>query len=250
MTLASDLRAGLSPLVDLVYPPRCPLCGVAIAAHGGLCSECWSALEAPPEPGCSACGRPMTGSDATDGKCWQCSEEMPRHCGVIAPTIYNDASRDLLLRFKHGGKITLAKLMARMMAGRLNEAKPGEGPLLIPVPLHRSRLWTRGYNQAALLASELAKLGKGELRVDALERAKRTPSLGGLGREARQKALDRAIVVRPGHISAIRGRDVLLVDDVYTSGATSGVCTAALLDGGARSVTIVCFAQVIDGRSV
>lgn len=118
-------------------------------------------------------------------------------------------------------------------------------PLLIPVPLHRWRLWGRGYNQAALLARELARHGKGELLVDGLIRHKRTPSLGGLGQHERRKALEGAIMVRKGRIGRIAGRHVLLVDDVLTSGATSEACVAALLSAGAESVKIACFARVV-----
>ena len=117
-------------------------------------------------------------------------------------------------------------------------------PLLVPVPLHRWRLWQRGFNQAALLAGELAKVGKGEVLVDGLLRRKRTPSLGGLGREARERALAGAIIVHPRRRTRIAGREVVLVDDVFTSGATSRACVAALAEAGARSVSVACFARV------
>lgn len=110
---------------------------------------------------------------------------------VHAATIYNEASRRLVLDCKHGRRIALARLLARLIAARLTgPAHDGAAPLLVPVPvpLHRWRLWQRGFNQAALLAGELARLGKGEAVVDGLIRRKRTPSLGGLGREARERA--------------------------------------------------------------
>lgn len=214
-----EIKAGLSPLVDLIYPPRCPVCGVSIARQGGLCIDCWSNIETPPE----------------------------HHDGVVAATVYNDASRQLILNFKHGGKISLAGLLGQMMAQRLPDADSEHTPLLVPVPLHRFRLWERGYNQAAMLARELAKHGKGELCIDALLRRKRTPSLGGLGREARRQALEGAIAVRPSKQSQVVGRDIALIDDVFTSGATSLACTAALMEAGALSVQTVCFARVVEG---
>ncbi|MEL6737799.1 MAG: ComF family protein [Pseudomonadota bacterium] len=222
MSLATHIAAGLQPVVDLVYPPRCPLCGVAIANHGGLCIDCWSELETPEQSGGGEGGQ----------------------TAVIAPTLYNTASRQLVLNFKHGAKVTLAGLMGQMMAGLLPDAAGKDASLLVPVPLHRLRLWERGFNQSALLARELAKRGKGELCVDALTRPKRTPSLGGLGRKAREEALKDAIAVRSSRRARIKGRDVLLIDDVYTSGATSSACTRALVEAGARSVRIVCFAKV------
>ena len=220
MKLASEIRTGLSPLVDLVYPPRCPACGVAVAEHGGLCVDCWSLLEAPAEP-----------ADTSD---------------IVAPWVYNDTSRALLLDFKHGGKTSLAKLMARMMATKLESHEAGAGPLLVPVPLHRLRLWERGYNQAALLARELARLGKGELCVDALVRDKRTPSLGGLSRDQRREALKGAIRANQHRLPTLSGREVVLIYDVYTSGATSSACVGALRGAGGSKVTVACFARVID----
>lgn len=220
--LTKEMKHGLSPIVDLVYPPRCPMCGVAVANHGALCVDCWSLLE-------------FAGEEVDVGE-----------AEVLAATIYNDASRQLILAFKHGGKIALAPLLARLMASKLPDAC--ELPaLLIPVPLHRLRLWRRGYNQAGLLARELAKMGKGELLVDGLERCKQTPSLGGLGRQEREKALAGAIRVRNGAQSRIAGQHVVLVDDVLTSGATSEACVTALAKAGAASVRIACFAKVEGG---
>jgi len=246
MGVGSQITEGLRPVVDLVYPPRCPLCGDAIAAQGALCISCWSELEIPGEPACNLCQRPMGASVRTRSTCFPCAAEAPLHSGIVAATIYNDTSRKLILTFKHGKKLALAPLLGRLMAIRLTRPA-GELPLLVPVPLHRWRIWQRGFNQAALLAREIARHGKGELAIDALERHRRTPSLGGLGREARERALSGAIRVRGAHTERIAGRDVLLVDDVLTSGATSKACTTALLDAGASSVRIVCFARVADG---
>ena len=250
MGWGSQLAEGLKPVVDLIYPPRCPLCGTALAAQGGLCADCWAELEVPGEPACKSCQRPMSDiALAGSEDCAACIAEPPLHSGVTAASVYNDASRRLMLSFKHGGKISLAPLLAKLIAARL-PPDDSDPPLLIPVPLHRWRIWQRGYNQSALLARRLEKLGKGELLVDGLIRNKRTPSLGGLGREEREMALSNAIRAKQSAIAKINGRDVILIDDVLTSGATSNACTQALLDAGAASVRIACFARVIDGRGM
>lgn len=228
MAVVAHLARNMKPLVDLLYPPRCPLCGAALAEQDGLCADCWSLLDIP-ESG-SAQTMPLAGGGAIP---------------VFAATLYNDASRRLVLDYKHGARITHARLLARLIAARLPDPVAGRAPpLLVPVPLHRWRLWSRGFNQAALLAGELARMGKGEVLVDALLRARRTPSLGGLGRDARDRALAGAIRANPRRAHAITGRDVVLVDDVFTSGATARSCGAVLAQAGARSVAVACFAQV------
>jgi ComF family protein len=220
------LASPFAPVVDIVYPPRCPSCGVAIARQAGLCSDCWSTLEVPAPGIVAGLGVP-----------------------VYAATYYGDTSRGLVLAYKHGGRIALARLMARLIAARLPERADGAPPpLLVPVPLHRWRLWHRGFNQAALLARELARLGKGEVAVAALVRHRRTPNLGGLGREGREQALRGAIRINRGQAARLSGRDIILVDDVLTSGATSRACLAALGESQPASIAVACFARVDEGH--
>lgn len=164
---------------------------------------------------------------------------------VYAATYYNDTSRKLVLAYKHGGRLALSRLLARLMAAQMPEPDPNRTPpVLVPVPLHRWRLWQRGFNQAALLARELERLGKGKAVVGALVRHKRTPNLGGLGREARERVLTGAIKLGPSQTQRLAGRDVVLVDDVLTSGATSRACIAAIAAAAPASITVSCFARV------
>lgn len=239
-----QVPAALAPIVDLVFPPRCPLCGEALASQGGLCVDCWSDLAIPGEPCCGSCQRPF-GEGAPDGMvCAPCLASPPAHDGIAAATLYTDGSRRLVLAFKHGRRIALAPLLARLIAAKL----PLVGPdwLIVPVPLHRWRLWRRGFNQSALLGREIAKSTGAALLVDGLVRRKATPMLGGLGRAARMRALSGAIAINPARAARIKGKQILLVDDVLTSGSTSETCVKALKRAGAAKVQIACFARVLD----
>lgn len=144
----------------------------------------------------------------------------------------------LAIRLKHGGRIALAKTMARAM---LRVLPPGD--VLIPVPLHRMRIWSRGFNQAALIAKAVGRLAGMPCDHHALERGRATRLLRGLGRRARARTVAGVFRATPN----VAGKRVILVDDVYTTGATAGACTRALLKAGASSVTILCWARVLPG---
>lgn len=235
----------LAPVVDLIFPPRCPLCGGGLAEQSGLCSSCWAELAIPGEPACATCQRPFSAGIVDGSICAPCLANPPRHDGIAAGTLYNPASRKLVLAFKHGHRIALAPMLARFIAGRLPEAV-GPDWLVIPVPLHRWRLWRRGFNQAGLLARELARARGATLLVDGLIRRKQTPPLGGLGRKARARTLSGAITLNPRRAARIKGARIVLVDDVLTSGATTDACVSALKRAGAEAVVIACFARVLD----
>ena len=240
--------AAFTPLVDLVFPPRCPLCGDALGEQGGLCTACWSKLVIPGEPACALCQRPLGDAfgvgDSDTITCAPCLATPPRHDGIAAATLYNPASRDLVLAFKHGRRVALATLLGRLIEARVRTLD-GEW-LVVPVPLHRWRLWRRGFNQSALLAHTVATAPERRLAVDALIRTRATPSLGGLGRQERARVLRGSIAVNPAWKARLRDAQVLLVDDVMTSGATSDACIRALRRAGATRVRIACFARVLD----
>jgi ComF family protein len=166
----------------------------------------------------------------------------PDHDGVRAAVAYGNVARTVVLRLKHGRRIALARFIGAIMARKLD---PKPGALLVPVPLHRWRIWVRGFNQSLALAKEIAARTGFEIRGNALIRRKRTPVLGGLGAAQRAKAVSGAFAVNPGVRDMVRGKAIVLVDDVYTSGATANACARALKRAGASSVIVLCWARVL-----
>lgn len=154
---------------------------------------------------------------------------------------YGDVARTVALRLKYGGRTAFAETVGRQMARLL----PDDADLLVPVPLHRWRLWSRGFNQAALIARALTQARGIANDPLLLRRVKATPPLRAMGAKARARAVAGVFrVVDP--TARLRGKAVVLVDDIYTSGATTDGCTAALLRAGAAKVTILCWARVLD----
>ncbi|MFM7028809.1 MAG: ComF family protein [Chakrabartia sp.] len=152
-------------------------------------------------------------------------------------------ARDLVLRLKYGRQPGLARVMARLMT-RLAQLYPEA--MLVPVPLHRWRLWSRGFNQSLLIARAVAARTGQEVLPDVLRRHRRTRPLGPLGRAARALEVRRAFAVDPQRAPQFRARDLFLVDDVFTSGATADACVAALKSAGAGKVRVLVWARVLD----
>jgi ComF family protein len=206
-----------------------------------FCASCFAALRFLGPPWCAACNLPFAYDRGAGALCGDCLARPPRHAGVYAAVAYGEIARHVALRLKYGGRIALAETVARPMARWM----PARADLLVPVPLHRWRIWSRGFNQAALIAQALSRASGVPTDLTALTRIKPTPVLRGLGARARARAVAGAFRVDPVARDRLRGKVVVLVDDVHTSGATSDGCTRALLRAGAASVTVLCWARVI-----
>lgn len=233
----------LSPLVDLVLPPRCPGCGAMVEGDLQFCTDCWNALRFITDPACTACGKPFADGRNDDLTCAECLGNPPQHDGIKAAVIYDDLSRSIVLKLKHGGKIGLARLVARHLQRHLPTDR--QDVVLVPVPLHRWRLWQRGFNQSILIARSLAAPHRLPVETDVLRRIRATPPLKGKTRKQRSAAIRGVFDIPRERRTRIAGKHVLLVDDVYTTGATTRACVRLLKQAGAARVTIFCWARVL-----
>jgi ComF family protein len=223
------VRAALGALVDLVWPPRCAACGGGVSAEP-FCPTCAEAVD-PVPAGCARCGQP-----GPDPLCGACRASPPAFDAVRAGGLFGGPLADAVHAFKYGGRSALARPLGAWLAAR---APLPPGALVVSVPLARGRRIERGYDQAALLAGALARAAGGRLGPAVLRRVRETPPQVGRGREERARNVAGAFEAT----EAVAGRDVVLVDDVVTTGATADAAAAALRRAGARSVVVVALAR-------
>ena len=219
-------------------------------APGKLCPDCFRATGFITAPCCAVCGVPFSAAPqgGADGLCPSCESAPPDYNRARAALRYDAGARRLILLFKHGDRVEIATALAPVMA-RAGAVLLRGADLLVPVPLHRWRLFRRRYNQAALLAQALGRITARPVLPDALIRTRPTAALGGKGVEDRRAEVAGAFAVRPRRVERIAGRRVLLVDDVMTSGATADACARALKAAGATGVDVLAAARVPDPRT-
>jgi ComF family protein len=220
-------------------------CRARVAEPHSLCASCWSAISFIEGALCARCGMPFDIDPGGETVCGPCHAKPHDFDRARALFRYDDASKRLILSFKHGDRLDQAPAFARWL-DRVGRVLLSEADLIVPVPLHRWRLWKRRYNQAAILAGRLARLTARAHDPLVLERKRPTRSQGEMpSAKARRRNVLGAFRVPPGKAAAVRGRNIVLVDDVFTTGATLDACARALKRAGAARVDAVTMARVV-----
>jgi ComF family protein len=231
---------------DIALPPQCLSCAVPIAEHGSLCARCWSRLRLIERPYCERLGTPFSFDHGDGAVSPEAMADPPPFDRCRAVSIYDDVSRRLVHGLKYRDRLDLAAWMAEWMRRAGSELVAG-ADVVVPVPLHRRRLWWRRYNQAVLLAVHVAAVAEKPLATDALTRVRATAQQVGLTPDQRDRNVRGAFSAASAARNALAGKRVLLVDDVYTTGATVKAASRALLRAGAAAVDVLVFARVVPG---
>jgi ComF family protein len=238
-----------STTLDLLLPPHCVSCETLVDQPGRLCPGCFRKTGFVTEPCCACCGVPFAtvAQGGADRLCPTCQARPPEFGRARAALRYDAHARRLILPFKHADRTDMAAALAPLMA-RAGAALLRDAELLVPVPLHRSRLFHRRYNQAALLARALARLSGIAALPDAMLRVRPTAPLGERTAAERHAEVAEAFAVRPSRMAHVAARRIVLVDDVMTSGATANACAVTLKEAGAAGVDVLVAARVPDPR--
>ncbi|MGB9151528.1 MAG: ComF family protein [Alphaproteobacteria bacterium] len=229
--------------LDLLLPPLCLICDDPVGGAATLCPACWKQIQFIAAPLCECCGAPFDIPAGAGMLCGSCLTVRPRYQSARAAMLYDDASRKLVLGFKYGDRTYAAQALAVWMHRAACDFI-AQADALLPVPLHRTRLFRRRYNQSSLLAQQVAALAQKPFLPDALRRIRATPTQGQRKRKERQENVRGAFAVLPRYAPSIEGKTLVLVDDVLTTGATVEECTRVLLEAGAKQVHVLTLSRV------
>jgi len=233
----------VKPVLDYALPPRCPGCGDIVSDPMAFCASCWQSIEFIGEPQCGICGVELPAQlPGAEIRCGACLAEPPPFERARAVMRYGEVGRTIAHRLKYSRRVSLARVMAAQMQ-RLLEIAPDKPAVLVPVPLHRWRIWSRGFNQAALIGRELSRRTGIPLETGLLRRTVNTPPLHSLSPRARRQTVRSAFALATNAKDRLAGRMVILIDDIWTTGSTASACTRVLKAGGAARVEILCWTR-------
>jgi ComF family protein len=238
--------AALRGLFHVVYPPACAHCHVHVSRHNALCAECWGALRLIERPYCPILGLPFAHDPGEGMVSPQAIAHPPVFDRLRSVALHEGIARHLVHELKYRDRVDLAPMMAGwMLRAALPEVECADA--IVAVPLHRMRLFRRMFNQSAELARHLSRLSGKAFLPEALVRRKRTQQQVGLTANQRSLNVRGAFDVPKGYEDLVFGKRLVLVDDVYTTGATVSAATSALKKAGAADVTVLTFARALAG---
>lgn len=243
-TLWARVSGVVGLAVDTVLPPRCVVSGRMVERQGMIAPEAWAGLDFITDPFCMTCGFPFDFEVEKESLCASCLANAPPYKTARAALKYGEVSRDMILGFKHADKTHAVRAFIPWLK-RAGAEMLGNADFIAPVPLHYLRLVTRRYNQSAIIANALSRDTKIPVVPDLMRRTRATPSQGHLTAKQRFRNVRRAFSVTPKHAELIKGKNIVLIDDVYTTGATVRECAKMLNKAGAGSVSILTLARVV-----
>ena len=241
----SLLRTLSHSIIDTLYPPQCIGCRSAVASLSTLCAPCWASLKFIERPYCERLGTPFSVDLGGELLSPAAIADPPVFDRARSVVMYDGLGRALVHRFKYWDRHDLALVMSRMMALAGRELVK-DADLIIPVPLHWTRLLSRRFNQAALLASTLSDITGKPYDPHILLRKKRTKPQYGLSRPERQINLQGALAIDKILYYKVEGKRILLIDDIMTTSSTANAAARALLKAKASHVDVLTFARVVD----
>ena len=241
LALAGWGKAIWRGLLQGLTPAHCLVCAASVQEAASVCVVCWQKLRILEAPVCDVMGTPFAYDQGDGSVSAEAIAMAPQWRKARAAVLFDDTSKEIVHRLKYGDRTEAGMFMARLMA-RAGRHLIAETDVIIPVLLHWTRLWKRRFNQAAFLAQHVARASGKTYALMVLKRTRATPPQVGLDAEARRKSMRNAFAVS-AH-SKIKGRSVLVVDDVRTTGATISACVAKLQAAGATHVDVLTFALV------
>ncbi len=234
----------LTQTLNLLFPPRCVLCGVHVEQAHTLCYGCFDQLHMITPPACALCGHPFAHDQGIGAQCGQCLSSPPPYDKGWSVWRYDEHSRGLVTRLKYGDRTDLAPFCGRLMAQH-GQALLAGADLLMPVPLHWRRMIARRFNQSLLLAREIERKTGVPLLADGLKRVRHTVPQTGLSQSDRLQNVKNVFSVNPAYAGSLTGKTVVLIDDVMTTGATVEACCHALRKDGVGRIHVLTLARRI-----
>lgn len=235
----------ISTALNAIYPPVCIRCGVSVDTPNSLCTHCWSSIHWLPAQGCDICHFPFEYLPEGEMHCANCIAKRPLYDRARSVFLYNEHSAPLVTQFKYGDRTQLAKTLSLWMCNSGKELL-AEANYLCPVPLHWQRFMHRKYNQAALLAHHISKQTRLPVHYQLLLKQTNSVPQASLNKQARLKNTKGVFSVNPKYQSIIKNKNILLIDDVTTTGATINECAKILKKSGAAQVNVLTLAKTLE----